>query len=49
MSLADYTEKETINNIYKNVLYTILDSSQSNTQIYADASKTNSGVSLWNR
>jgi len=45
-SLADYSKKETLNIIYKNVFNEIMGSSQSNPQIYTDVSKTNSGVAI---
>jgi ribonuclease HI len=44
--LAEYSKKETINIIFKNLFNEIIDSSPSNPQIYTDASKTNSGVAI---
>jgi len=43
-SLANYTKKETINTMYKNLLKDILDYSSSSPQIHTDATKTNTGV-----
>ncbi|KAL5243959.1 hypothetical protein ACI65C_011369 [Semiaphis heraclei] len=45
-SLADYSKKQTLNIIYKNVFNEIMESSPSSSQIYTDASKTNSGVAI---
>jgi hypothetical protein len=45
-SLVYYSKKETLNTIYKNIFYEILDASPFNSQMYTDASKTNSGVGI---
>jgi len=46
ISLVDSAKKETLNSTCKNLLNEILDSSPSYAQIYTDASKTNSGITI---
>jgi hypothetical protein len=45
-SLSEHSKKETPNTIYSNIFYELIHTSNTSTQIYTDASKTDIGIGL---